>query len=70
MHWFADAERGLQQGTTTARHLIEVAQTNRNKVRQRKLYPGEPENRGAWVAEWRDALDPFEGRRSGTDSAA
>jgi|GEM_PF-560373 len=70
MHWFADAEARLHAGMVTARHLIETAQANWQKVHEQKLYPEEPENRGAWLQQWLDALDHFEGRKSGTDSAA
>jgi hypothetical protein len=70
MNWFADAESRLNEGTITARQLIETAQKNWEKVTELKLYPEEPENRGAWLHEWCDALDHFEGRKSGTDSAA
>ena len=70
MNWFADAEGRLHQGTVTARKLIETAQNNWEKVTELKLYPEEPENRGAWLHEWRNALDQFEGKKSGKDSAA
>jgi hypothetical protein len=60
MWWFANVEERLSSGTTTARHLVDVADSTWAALeRSPRVFLEERLNDGSWIRQWLRALEEF-----------
>jgi hypothetical protein len=59
MYWFADVERRLAAGETSARALIRAAERNWQMLEENDVFMEERTNDGAWLRSWLRAVVEF-----------
>jgi hypothetical protein len=59
MHWFADVEKRLASGATTARALIRTAEENWSVLESTDVFMEEKANDGTWLRPWLRAVVEF-----------
>jgi hypothetical protein len=57
--WFADVERRLQTGTSSAEDLLKTADANWSKLEKARILMVERSNDGSWIRSWLNGMNGF-----------
>ena len=59
MHWFADVERRISEGSSDVRTMLRDAENNWRQLEDADVLMEEQRNDGAWLRSWRRALAEY-----------